>query len=223
MSEQIKSMFNKISRRYDLLNDILSFGIHRFWKKRVIRELELSPDDLLLDVCTGSGDLIFEAKKSCNLLAEPIGVDFSFEMQKIAKSRGSLYQINADAMKLPFVDSTFTALTCSYGIRNVDQPLVALKEFYRVLRSGSRVVVLEFGVPHGVLGFFCNLYSNMILPIIGGFFSKNRDAYSYLPESISKFPYGKNFVNLMESAGFSDISVKSFFFGISYLYYGKKK
>ncbi|HYH57470.1 MAG TPA: bifunctional demethylmenaquinone methyltransferase/2-methoxy-6-polyprenyl-1,4-benzoquinol methylase UbiE, partial [Anseongella sp.] len=226
--EQVALMFNKIARKYDFLNHFLSAGIDRRWRKKAIDELAGIRPRTILDVATGTGDLAFEA-----LRLKPqkiIGVDISEGMleiarQKIArKGRGDAVQVRkADSEKLPFSDNSFDAVTVGFGVRNFEHLEEGLADMFRVLRPGGMLVVLEFSKPRSfpvkqLYGF----YSFKILPFFGRLFSKDKDAYSYLPESVAAFPDGADFTRLMERSGFRETRVRSLTLGICAIYTGRK-
>ena len=217
-------MFSEISESYDLGNDILTLGMHRLWKRRLVRLVAPTSDHAILDLATGTGDIAFKLKKRAGKGAEVTGVDFSPGMISIAKTRSAAPGISfevGDAMKLRFEDSSFDRATISYGIRNVDEPPVALREISRVLRPGGVLGVLETGRATGVWGKMTNLYSEKFVPFLGGLVSGNPDAYHYLNESASQFPYGAAFVELMEDAGYQNVRAIPLVGGVSYIYLGE--
>lgn len=226
MSEKVRSMFADIADDYDRINGILSFGVHNAWRKKTVLESGAKPGDRVLDCATGTGDLALEFKKTVGHEGYVLGTDFCKEMIEHAPGKADKQQMVvdfevADAMDLPYDDNSFTIASIAFGIRNVDDPLVCLKEMARVVKPGGRVVVLEFGQPKGVVRVPFQIYSKHVMPAIGGLISGNRDAYTYLPETSAKFPAGQKFLELMDSAGvFSDRRAESLTGGIAYVYIG---
>ncbi|TVR16686.1 MAG: bifunctional demethylmenaquinone methyltransferase/2-methoxy-6-polyprenyl-1,4-benzoquinol methylase UbiE [Balneolaceae bacterium] len=226
MSEKVRTMFADIADDYDRINGILSFGVHNAWRKKTVMESGAKPGDRILDCATGTGDLALEFKKTVGHEGYVIGTDFCKEMIEHAPGKADKQQMVvdfevADAMDLPYEDNSFTIASIAFGIRNVDDPLICLKEMARVVKSGGRVVVLEFGQPKGVVRFPFQFYSKHVMPTIGGLISGNRDAYTYLPETSAKFPAGDKFLDLMDEAGvFSERRAESLTGGIAYVYIG---
>lgn len=226
MSEKVRSMFADIADDYDKINSILSFGVHNGWRKKTVHESGASPGDKVLDCATGTGDLALEFKKTVGHEGYVLGTDFCKEMIEYApaKARDRKLVVDfevADAMDLPYEDNRFDIASIAFGIRNVDEPSVALKEMARVVKPGGRVVVLEFGQPEGLIRFPYNMYSKHIMPAVGGWISGNRDAYTYLPETSARFPAGSLFLKLMkETDAFSDQRAVKLTGGIAYVYVG---
>lgn len=217
----IKSMFNKVSRSYDILNDLLSLGIHRLWKKALVREMVKSSPASILDCATGTGDIAIAAKaKSSNTTIT--GIDFSEGMLEVAKGKTSdiNWQIQ-DIMSLPFNDNQFEVSSISYGIRNVEDYKGALKELSRV--TTDKICILEFGAPQNKV--FRTIYfkfMNLFMPVLGMLFGK-KDAYKYLVESSEAFPCGEFFVSEIKTyTKFSNVKCEAFFGGVTYLYTATK-
>lgn len=226
--EQVASMFNKIAKTYDFLNHFLSLGIDILWRKRAIAELKSHKPKLILDVATGTGDFAFE---SLSLNPEKIiGVDISSGMLAIAdekiKKRKLEHKFSVelgDSENLNFNENTFDAVTVAFGVRNFENLDSGLKNLFRVLKSGGKVVVLEFSNPKKFpVKQFYNFYSFKILPFFGKMFSNDAKAYTYLPESVKAFPDGKDFLNRLEAAGFSDTKQITLGAGICSIYTGIK-
>ena len=228
---KIAGMFDLIARRYDTLNHLLSVGFDRRWRRRAIRELRLSGRERVLDVCTGTADFAIEAVTSkFGQARDVVGVDFSAEMLHYAKpkiagaSLGSRVRLaRGDAMRLPMRDESVDAVTIGFGIRNVQDPVAALRDFHRVLRPGGTLVILEFGFPWipGIKQAY-RLYFKYGLPVVGRMISRHNDAYTYLPASVAEFPNDAAFVKLVRQAGFSDIRSVPLTTGIVYLYVARK-
>ena len=228
--EKISGMFNAIAGRYDLLNTVLSGGLDRYWRRRMITSLQLTGRERLLDVCTGTADVAIGAARREHGAARVVGVDFSGSMlthgrEKVRAARlaDRVQLTRGDAMALPVAAASVDAVTIAFGIRNVQQPDVACNELLRVLRPGGRVAILEFGTPESPL--FAPLYhwySHNILPRIGRMVSRHDGAYNYLPESIGAFAYGDEFLGMLRAAGFSHVHARPLMFGAVYLYTGSK-
>lgn len=221
----VRTMFDRIAPRYDLLNRVLSAGIDVRWRRRCIAAVG---GRRLLDVCTGTGDLLIEF-----LRQDPrrmgVGVDLSIEMLALGtlKLRGKSLDgrgrmLAGDAEELPVAGARFDAVTVAFGIRNVGDPLAALREMARVLLPGGRAAVLEFSTPRGALGAAYRLYSAHVLPRIGGWISGDSGAYAYLPDSIARFPAPPEFGALMTKAGFERVRWQPLTGGIAHLYIGEK-
>ena len=226
MSEKVRSMFADIAGNYDRINTVLSFGIHHAWRNKAIKESGAKTGDHVLDCATGTGDLAIEFKKKVGGEGYVLGTDFCAPMIEPAPAKAQKKGLKidfevADAMDLPYDDNTFDISSISFGIRNVDEPVTALREMARVVKPGGRVVVLEFGQPKGLLKVPYEMYSQHIMPAIGGFLSGNRDAYTYLPRTSATFPAGKNFLKLMEETKkFLDYRAVRLTGGIAYIYVG---
>ncbi|WP_018127868.1 bifunctional demethylmenaquinone methyltransferase/2-methoxy-6-polyprenyl-1,4-benzoquinol methylase UbiE [Balneola vulgaris] len=226
MSEKVRSMFADIASDYDRINTVLSFGVHHAWRKKAILESEAKTGDHVLDCATGTGDLAIAFKKVVGESGYVMGTDFCAPMIEPAPAKAEKEGLSidfevADAMNLPYEDNWFDISSISFGIRNVDEPVTALKEMARVVKPGGRVVVLEFGQPNGLLKMPYNLYSQHIMPAVGGFLSGNREAYTYLPRTSAAFPAGDNFIKLMvEADSFTEMKAIKLTGGIAYIYVG---
>ncbi len=215
-------MFAGISHRYDFLNHFLSLGLDKYWRRFAVA---LLPSGLILDVCSGTGDVAIEASKRNKVIAS----DFCYEMlqlctQKIKNQNiGNVVCIQNDAENLSFKDETFNGATVAFGIRNVADIKKALSEMHRVVKKGGKVVILEFSQPENkVFKSIYYLYFQKILPFIGCAVSKKKGAYSYLPSSVIAFPERSEFVRLMKEAGLADIEFHDLTFGIVTVYSGVK-
>lgn len=229
MSEQVRAMFADIADRYDLINRVLSLGVDHSWRRKTVKESGATTGDRVLDCATGTGDLAIRFKKKVGNGGVVVGTDFCKEMIDHAPGKAQKEGLDirfeiADAMNLPYGDDEFDVSSIAFGIRNVDVPVTALKEMGRVVKSGGRVVVLEFGQPTGPFGYLFRFYSKVVMPVVGGWLSGNRDAYTYLPETSAKFPAGKAFLDLMNQAGvFSSQRAVRLTGGIAYVYVGTVK
>lgn len=234
MSEAVHAMFSDIAARYDRANSILSLGVHHLWRKATVKASGARPGMTVLDCATGTGDLAIEFAKAVGVpvggavgfQALVVGTDFNAEMLSYAPQKAAAKGLNiqfevADAMNLPYDDDRFDIASISFGIRNVDDPATALKSMARVVKSGGKVVVLEFGQPKGLFGKLYRWYSKHIIPVIGAMITGHREAYDYLPKTAAKFPAGEKFVGLMlQSNVFSDVQARPLTGGIAWLYVG---
>jgi demethylmenaquinone methyltransferase/2-methoxy-6-polyprenyl-1,4-benzoquinol methylase len=225
--QKIQKMFASIAKQYDLANDVLSAGIHRRWKKQLVKRICPKPHETLLDCATGTGDLAFlflEEEPTLSIT----GIDFCDEMLEVARKKPNAHTIkflSGDVSKLPFEDQSFDMVSISFGIRNIEDPKKGLTEMARVLKKGGRLAVLEFGRPqtHGIFQALYQFYSRKILPRIGGILTKNAEAYTYLENSSSHFPSGQNFMSWIDQTpGLKAEKFESLSFGIAYLYLAKK-
>ncbi|MEL0010254.1 MAG: bifunctional demethylmenaquinone methyltransferase/2-methoxy-6-polyprenyl-1,4-benzoquinol methylase UbiE [Bacteroidota bacterium] len=229
MSEKVRSMFADIASDYDRVNTVLSFGVHHAWRTKTIAESGVKAGDKVLDCATGTGDLAIAFKKAVGKEGYVLGTDFCAPMIEPAPAKAEKEGLSidfevADAMDLPYEDNRFDVSSISFGIRNVDEPVTALKEMARVVRPGGKVVVLEFGQPNGLMKWPYELYSQHIMPTLGGWLSGNREAYTYLPRTSAAFPAGEKFLALMDESGaFEDKRAVSLTGGIAYIYIGTVK
>lgn len=226
MSEKVRNMFADIADDYDRVNSILSFGVHHAWRTKTVQLSGAKAGDSVLDCATGTGDLAIEFKEKVGSEGYVLGTDFCKEMIEHApeKARDHKLEIDfevADAMDLPYESDRFDIASIAFGIRNVDNPMVALKEMARVVKPDGSVVVLEFGQPRGLLKYPYELYSQFIMPTVGGWISGNKEAYRYLPKTSAEFPAGDKFITLMdESESFAHTDFEKLTGGIAYVYIG---
>ena len=224
----VRSMFDRIAPRYDLLNRLLSGGTDVRWRRRAVAFLDLAPGARVLDLCTGTADLLLEALRSGGARGG-LGVDLSHQMlvrgkQKLAAAGAEGTAVaGGDAERLPVRDGSFDGALVAFGIRNVGDPLAALREVHRALRPGGRFVVLEFQTPRGPLGAAYQLYFRHVLPRVGGLVSGDGSAYAYLPASVARFPEPEAFAALMRQAGFGDVRHERLTLGIAWLHRGEKR
>jgi demethylmenaquinone methyltransferase/2-methoxy-6-polyprenyl-1,4-benzoquinol methylase len=227
--KQVEKMFDKIAFRYDFLNHFLSAGIDVGWRKKAIRQLRSIDPKLILDVATGTGDMAILSSKM--LKAEKIiGIDISEGMLDIGKKKVEklgLQQhvelLKGDSETISFSNNSFDAVTVAFGVRNFQDLELGLHEIKRVLKTGGKLVVLEFTKPKKpIIKNFYNLYLNVITPWVGRMFAKNKNAYQYLNESVQKFPEGKDFVQILNKLGYKNASCKTLSLGICSIYCGEK-
>ncbi len=226
--QQVADMFDSISGKYDFLNHFLSLGIDIMWRKKAIRMLkELAPKKIL-DIATGTGDFAIESLKLNP--EQVIGVDISEGMLDVGrvkmKKKGIDHIISmesGDSENLRFDDNNFDAVIVAFGVRNFENLELGLKEMNRVLRPGGKAVILEFSKPT-IFPFkqLYNFYFRWILPKIGKLVSKDNAAYTYLPESVKEFPFGQDFLDVLEKTGFKNTRCKPLTLGISSIYIGEK-
>lgn len=224
----VRSMFDRIAPRYDLLNRLLSGGTDVRWRRRAVDFLDVPPAARILDLCTGTADLLIEA-----LARDPrrsgLGVDLSHGMlvrgaAKLARGgyAGRAALAGGDGERLPVRDALFDGALVAFGIRNVGDPVAAMREVRRVLRHGGRFVVLEFSMPRGLFGAAYRLYFRHVLPRLGGLVSGDASAYAYLPASVARFPTPDAFAGLMAEAGFVDVRGRPLSGGIAWLHRGER-
>jgi demethylmenaquinone methyltransferase/2-methoxy-6-polyprenyl-1,4-benzoquinol methylase len=226
MSTEVRTMFSAIAHRYDVTNEVLSFGIHRLWRQTAIRLSGAQGGSSILDCATGTGDLALAFKRQVGTTGRVLGTDFCPEMLETAPQKASDAGLDvgfevADALNLPYTSASFDVASIAFGIRNVDDPVRCLKELARVVKPGGRVVVLEFGQPSGFFGALFRFYSKVIMPAVGGLLTGNREAYEYLPRTSAAFPCGDRFLTLMDQAGaYSERSAHPLTFGTAWVYTG---
>ncbi|MGC8957996.1 MAG: ubiquinone/menaquinone biosynthesis methyltransferase [Candidatus Kapaibacteriota bacterium] len=228
MLNKIGKMFNDISRRYDLLNDILSFGVHRLWLKRAVRSIPLKDNYKILDLATGTGNFAFTFLKE-NPTLEVTGIDIAENMLEIARYKNWKFGRKAnfvvgDATQIPYPSDTFDLVSISFGIRNVQDIKLCLYEIFRVLKPTGHFLIVEFGRPKSWFKPFYWIYQMTIIRYLGGLIGRNFSAYNYLVRTVNNFPSDKKFVELLEKTNlFESIKYIPLTFGIAYIYTGKPK
>lgn len=226
---RVQGVFNSVASKYDIMNDVMSMGIHRVWKDAMMDWLAPRPNTRLLDVAGGTGDISFRyLKRAGNAhatvldLTEPMLVEGRKRADAEAMS-DSLNWVVGDAMKLPFEPNTFDVYTISFGIRNVTRPQEALNEAYRVLKPGGRLMVLEFSqIPNNAMQWVYDRYSFNVIPRMGQMIANDFDSYQYLVESIRKFPDQDTFLGMVRKAGFGNAKYRNLSMGIAALHSGWK-
>lgn len=228
-SSRISGMFDAIAGRYDLLNHLLSAGLDTRWRKRAVAALELTGQETVLDLCTGTADLALATMTGRHRARRVIGVDFSRAMLLVGKQKiggagiAGIHLIRGDATRIPLTDAIADAVTIGFGIRNVEQPAAACREIVRVLRPGGRLVILEFSLPRAsVLRNFYLWYFRRVLPSIGRYVSRHPTAYTYLPESVAAFPTPEEFSEALRGAGFGTVRAAPLAFGIVFMFVALK-
>lgn len=226
--EQVAQMFDNIAFRYDLLNSILSLGIHKGWRKECVKLLREQKPKVILDVATGTGDFAIQCAK-----LEPnkiIGVDISEGMMKYGREKIKKAELEnlitleyGDAETLTFPDDTFDAIVVGFGVRNFENLEKGLVNLRRVLKPGGKLVILEFSNPRNAfIRWAYNFYFNRVTPFIGRLFSKDIRAYTYLPESVKAFPDNERFTDILEKLHYTNCTFRSLCFGISAIYQASK-
>jgi demethylmenaquinone methyltransferase/2-methoxy-6-polyprenyl-1,4-benzoquinol methylase len=220
--EQVRQMFGSIAQRYDLANHLLSCGRDFYWRKRAAEIVVSWNPKAIVDLATGTGDLALALQEKLPN-ADVVGADFTEEMLAMAKSKGVRRTVSADAMKLPFDDSSFDCLTIAFGLRNLPDWSIALAEMKRVIKPGGHLLILEFSLPKSpILRAPYRFYLHRCMPAIGSFLTKQKSAYDYLGESIEKFPSGDTMLRLMESTGFGNAGAEPLTGGIVTIYTGER-
>lgn len=226
---RVQGVFSSVASRYDIMNDVMSGGIHRLWKDAMMDWLAPRAGQKLLDVAGGTGDISFRFLKRAGSghatvldLTEPMLVE-GRKRAEAAQMQDSLDWVAGDAMALPFDDNTFDVYTISFGIRNVTRPEDALTEAYRVLKPGGRLMVLEFShLPNPGLQKAYDLYSFNVIPRMGQVIANDRDSYQYLVESIRTFPDQETFLTMIRAAGFGNAKYRNLTMGVACLHSGWK-
>lgn len=225
----VKNLFDRISSYYDYMNDLITFGLHRTWKKQACKLLNLnsSHDRKLLDLACGSGDIAFYLEKIYPE-ASITGVDFSPKMLEIAekkakKKSSKVNFIQGDALNLPFEKDFFDGAIISYGLRNMSDYGACLKELNRVIKPNGKLIILELSHPEGFVKTMTSIYRFKILPMLGMLFAKDHNAYSYLPNSIMNYPRPEELIEIMKKNGWEkEVSYKVIFGGVCAIHRGTK-
>jgi demethylmenaquinone methyltransferase/2-methoxy-6-polyprenyl-1,4-benzoquinol methylase len=216
--ERVQRMFGSIARRYDLANHLLSCGADFYWRNRAAEIVASWRSNKVVDLATGTGDLALAIAKKLPS-AEITGVDFSEEMLAVAYRKGLRKTIVADAMRLPFADSSFDCATVAFGLRNMEDWGAALREMSRVLNASGHLLVLEFSLPRlPILRAVYRFYLHGCLPLLGSFLTQQKRAYDYLGGSIEEFPSDGAMVRLIEASGFANATAEPLTGGIATIY-----
>jgi demethylmenaquinone methyltransferase/2-methoxy-6-polyprenyl-1,4-benzoquinol methylase len=227
-SAKVEGLFNQIAWRYDLINDLQSFGLHRLWKRRVLKWANAQPGDLALDLCCGTGDIAFALAREG---AEAIGLDFSERMLQVAQRRKSKLSsaqklpqfVRGDAQQIPYPDNSFDIVTVGYGLRNLANWGLGLREMCRVAKPGARLLVLDFGKPDNELWRWLYFgYLKTFVPLLGGIFCGDRNAYAYILESLKEYPAQRGVAEKMRDLGLNNVKVANLIGGAMSINYGEK-
>lgn len=214
--KKVRRIFDSISYRYDFLNHLLSGGIDFYWRKKALKLSNINSDTVLLDVACGTGDFAIAAKKMG--VKKIIGADLSLNMLKLFNqksdwSRGNLVETVAE--EIPFKESSFTNITVAFGVRNFYDILEGFKSFHRILKENGKATILEFRLPsNSIIKAFYLFYFKNILPFVGNLISKDKEAYTYLPESVDEFDAKVDLKKILLEAGFKSVVIKQATFGI---------
>lgn len=224
-AENIRRMFDTIAPTYDRANHLLSFGLDRTWwfrAARALRPILCRPEAVVLDLCCGTGDMTLALYRHRPKSGTPIlAADFSHNMLSLALSKfagKNIVPLEADALHLPLADSSVDLVTFAFGFRNLSSYPAGLRELHRVLRPSGQIAILECNQPEGLAGQLYNLYFHCILPTFGGWISRDRSAYAYLPHSVARFPQPPKMKQLILEAGFINPTWTSYTFGTAGLY-----
>lgn len=229
-ADDVRTMFDRIAGRYDLMNRVMTLGIDRRWRNAAVRAAKVDPSTRALDVCCGTGDISF-------LLAEAgaehvTGLDFSPNMLEQARRRMSGHRdgtaaskvefVEGDALAMPFADDSFDVVTVSFGVRNVEDLQLAFREFARVARPGARIVCLEITRPNWrISNWFYDVWFDRVVPLLGAIVSRDREAYTYLPESTKTFPRPPQLAEVIREAGIREVRWRRYGGGIVALHHGE--
>jgi demethylmenaquinone methyltransferase / 2-methoxy-6-polyprenyl-1,4-benzoquinol methylase len=212
--EAIAAMFGRVAPRYDFLNHALCGGTDIYWRWRLVRAAKARRPARVLDLATGSGDVLLALKRNHASSEIAVGADFCLPMLQEARAKSAPHLVAADALRLPFPNASFDAVTIAFGLRNFADRAAGLREMRRVLRPGGRACVLEFSHPHAPLAPFYFAYLRWIMPRYAQFFTSERGAYEYLGESIRAFPRQPDLADMMLAAGFTKAHWANLTFGI---------
>ena len=228
-ADKVNDLFAQVAPRYDLINDLQSFGLHRAWKRRVVRMANVKPGDRALDVCCGTGDIAFALAKAG---AEVNGVDFSEPMLGVARQRSRNTPRSAlrvphfhqgDAQRLDFPDTTFDVVTVGYGLRNLSSWEAGLREMYRVARPGGRLLVLDFGKPdNGWWRALYFAYLRCVVPVFGRLFCGDSATHAYILESLQHYPAQRGVAEAMQRLGCRDVRIVNLIGGAMSINFGVK-
>ncbi len=233
--QNIGSLFNRIAHSYDTVNHVLSLNIDKYWRKKTVGMLADNKTRIMdtslhvLDVAIGTADLAIEILKR-GQATKVTGLDLSTEMMRIGAEKAAKQGMSAQiafiegsALDMPFSDAQFDAITCGFGVRNFSDLDKGLREMHRVLRSGGTVLILEFSYPtNPLIRWAYNFYFSRLMPLIGGIISNDKQAYTYFYHSVKNFVWGKEMVEHLEQAGFTQVTNTILTFGIAQIYKGIK-
>lgn len=219
--ELIRNVFRRVAPRYDLMNDLMSFGIHRLWKRTLARQVAAADGQVIVDLAGGTGDV---AARMAGWGRTVIVCDPSLEMMQVGRYRrlDGVRWLAGVGESLPLEEGSVDAVTIAFGIRNVTRMDDALREILRILKPGGRLLCLEFSRPWAPVRPFYQAFSSTVIPRLGAWVSRNPDAYEYLIQSIRRFPDQQEMKSVMEACGFGDVSYRNLSFGIACLHVGHK-
>lgn len=224
----VQQLFNRISPFYDQMNDVMTMGMHRLWKKEACQKLNVAANSKLLDVCCGTGDLSFYLAKTYTQ-SKITGIDFSFNMLEVAHQRNSLANqtqqitfIQGDALALPFEDTSFDGAVIAYGLRNVSNYDTCLSELHRILKPEAKLAILDMSHPQGLMKYLTAPYRYLVVPVIAKFLVNDPKAYAYLTQSIHFFPNQQKLTQMLLDTGFREVTLKNYFGGTCALHVATK-
>jgi demethylmenaquinone methyltransferase/2-methoxy-6-polyprenyl-1,4-benzoquinol methylase len=223
----VRGVFDSVASRYDIMNDLMSAGLHRLWKRHTIDQAAVRAGNVILDLAGGTGDLAREFSKKVGADGHVVLADINAAMLKQGRSRlvdagvaGNLSIAQVDAQNLPFEEGTFDCITMAFGLRNVTDKDAALRSMYKVLKTGGKAMILEFSEPGKAIKPAYDLYSFKVLPVIGKMVAGDADSYQYLAESIRMHPDQETLKTMMEDAGFERCRYHNLAAGIVALHVG---
>ena len=223
----VRGVFDSVATRYDLMNDLMSAGLHRLWKRHAVEQAAVRPGDRVLDLAGGTGDLAIRLAEKVGPAGHVVLADINAAMLAAGRRRvvdagiaGNLSIAQVDAECLPFADASFDCVTIAFGLRNVTDKAAALASMYRVLKPGGKVVILEFSAPADALKPAYDLYSFRVLPLIGRIVARDEDSYRYLAESIRMHPDQETLLAMLRDAGFERCRYRNLAAGIVALHTG---
>jgi demethylmenaquinone methyltransferase/2-methoxy-6-polyprenyl-1,4-benzoquinol methylase len=228
-ADKIQNIFSDVASSYDKANNAMTFGLAHLWRKKVVKLSGTPKNGSVLDCATGTGDLAIEFKKHLGPQSKVVGIDFCKEMLDFApqKARNKKLDIDfkiGDVLALDFKDATFDTVTIAYGIRNVENTVKGLQEMWRTVKPGGKLLILETGEGSGIFSLPIKFYTKFIVPILGGFISKKKHAYSYLSSSSQAFPSKDKFIALTNNLpNVQSTTSRTLLFGASYIYTVSKK
>jgi demethylmenaquinone methyltransferase / 2-methoxy-6-polyprenyl-1,4-benzoquinol methylase len=219
--ERVREMFDRISPSYDRMNRLMSMGLDGRWRRRAVREAAVAPGDHVLDVCCGTGDLAIELRRAVGPSGRVVGLDFSPQMLDVARGKtGQVEWVQGDALALPFADGEFAAATVAWGVRNLADHEQGFREMARVVRPGGRVVCLEMSTPPPWAAPFSRIWTDRAVPLLGRAIAHDADAYSYLPESVHRFPDAPGLAAVMRAGGLDDVRFQRLMLGVVAVHVG---
>lgn len=229
-SHLVAKVFQSVAPKYDIMNDLMSLGLHRLWKRFTLAQTDLREGQLALDVASGTGDLVQRLAKQVGQSGKVIATDINEAMLSQGRDRltddgviANAFFIQADAEHLPFIDNYFDCITLAFGLRNITDKTTALSSIYRVLKPGGKLLILEFSHPSAPLfNKIYDLYSFQVIPKLGELITRDRESYQYLVESIRKHPDQETLKAMMLECGFEDVEHDNLSGGIVALHKGYK-